>query len=41
MRLLLASVAALAALTLAAPSFAQEAAPTPTPSVDAAWWSCR
>src|SRR5437763_12635595 len=35
MRLLLASVAALAALTLAAPSFAQEAAttPTPTPSV--------
>lgn len=33
MRLLLASVAALAALTLAAPSFAQETAPTPTPSV--------
>src|SRR5688572_21941709 len=32
MRLLLASVAALAAITLAAPSFAQEAAaPTPTP----------
>src|SRR5437764_14381049 len=32
MRLLLASVAALAALTLAAPSFAQEAATTPTPT---------
>ena len=32
MRLLLASVAALAALTLAVPSFAQEAAPTPPPT---------
>jgi hypothetical protein len=31
MRLLLASVAALAAVTLAAPSFAQEAPATPTP----------
>jgi hypothetical protein len=33
MRLLLASVAAFAAVALAAPSFAQETAPTPTPSV--------
>ena len=33
MRLMLAAVAALAAVALAAPSFAQEAAPTPTPSV--------
>jgi hypothetical protein len=32
MRLLLASVAALAAITLAAPSFAQETAPAPTPT---------
>jgi hypothetical protein len=32
MRLLLASVAALAAITLAAPSFAQEAAAAPTPT---------
>jgi hypothetical protein len=33
MRLLLASVAAFAAVAFAAPSFAQETAPTPTPSV--------
>ena len=33
MRLMLASIAAFAAVALAAPSFAQEAAPTPTPSV--------
>ena len=33
MRLMLASIVALAAVALAAPSFAQEAAPTPTPSV--------